>query len=179
MNEMKRLALTIAAILAGVLAFAQSLEGTWTGKMAMDDNSQGADVAAKGTGTYTFAGDTFTEKMLVVIDMSTEKDGKSVTMKVTITGSNSGTWTRKGDVLTLTPDKKSKPVVDVKVEGIPSFLAGMLSGPIKKELNKSLKEVDQMKIISLTDKELVIEDILTEKEKKSGAKVERITLTKK
>ncbi len=179
MNEMKRLILTMAAILASVLAFAQSLEGTWTGKMAMDDDSQGADVAATATGTYTFSGNTFTEKMLVVVDMSAEKDGETVTMVITISGKNNGTWTRKGDVLTLTPDKKSKPVVDMKVEGIPSFLAGMLSAPIKKELNKSLKEVDQMKIISLTDKELVIEDILTEKEKKAGAKVERITLTKK
>ena len=179
MTHMKRLTLTFAAILVSVLAFAQSLEGTWVGKMMMDDNSQGADVVATGTGTYTFAGSTFTERMVVVMDLSAEKEGTTVTMKITITGSNAGTWTRKGDVLTLTPDKKAKPKVDVKVEGIPSFLAGMLTGPIKKELTKSLKEVDEMKIISLTDRQLVIEDILTEKEKKAGAKVERTTLTRK
>ena len=176
---MKRLILTLVAVLAGVPAFAQSLEGTWVGKENLKDNSDGADVSAKATETYTFKGETYTAIMQVVMDLSAEKEGKSVTMKITITGSNTGIWARKGDVLTFTPDKKSKPKVDVKVEGIPSVLASMLTGPIKKEITKALKERDDYKIISLTDKELVLENILTEKEKKSGEKVERTTLLKK
>ena len=175
---MKRLILTLAAVLAGVLAFAQSLEGTWVGKETLKDDSQGADMSAKGTVSYTFRGESYTVKLQVVMDLSAEKEGKKVTMIVTLTGSNNGSWTRKGDVLTFTPDKKSKPKVDVKVEGIPSVLASMLTGPIKKEMTKALKETDSYKIISLTDKELVLEDILTEKEKKSGEKVERTTLLK-
>ena len=176
---MKRLILTFVAILAGALAFAQSLEGTWVGKENLSDNSDGTDVDAKATETYIIKGDSYTAKLQVVMDLSAEKDGKEVVMKITLTGSNAGTWTRKGDVLTFTPDKKSKPKVDVKVEGIPSVLASMLTGPIKKELNKTLKEPEQFKIISLTDKELVLEDILTEKERKAGEKVERTTLLKK
>lgn len=175
---MKRLILTVVAVLAGVLAFAQSLEGTWVGKENLKDNSDGADVTAKATETFIIKGEAYTSKLQVVMDLSAEKEGKKVTMIITLTGSNTGTWTRKGDVLTFTPDKKSKPKVDVKVEGIPSVLASMFAGPIKKELTKALKETDDYKIISLTDKELVLENILTEKEKKAGETVERTTFTK-
>ncbi|MBQ3765691.1 MAG: hypothetical protein II874_03010 [Bacteroidales bacterium] len=176
---MKRLILTFATLLAGVLAFAQSLEGTWTGKENLEDNSDGADVSATATVSYTIKGESYSTKMLVVMDMSAEAEGGEVTMKITITGSNAGTWARQGNILTFTPDKRSKPKIDVKVEGIPSVLASMLIAPAKRELSKGLKETERYKIISLTDKELVLEDILTEKEIKAGEKADRITFLKK
>ena len=176
---MKRFLLTVAAVLASVLAFAQSLEGTWTGKDKMDDSSEGADVSATATVSYTLKGESYSTKMLLVMDLSAEKEGEKVTMKITITGSHAGTWNRQGDILTFTPDKKAKPKIDVKVEGIPSFLASMLVAPAKREVSKALKETERYKVVSLTDKELVLEDILTEKEIKAGEKADRITLTKK
>lgn len=176
---MKRLILTFATLLAGVLAFAQSLEGTWTGEENMNDNSDGAEVSASATVSYIIKGETFSTKMTAIMDMSAETEGEEVTMRITITGSNAGTWNRRGDILTFIPDKRSKPKIDVKVEGIPSVLASMLIAPAKRELSKGLKETERYKIISLTDKELVLEDILTEKEIKAGEKVDRITFLKK
>jgi hypothetical protein len=176
---MKRLILTLTAVLVSVLAFAQSLEGTWTGKENLEDNSNGADVSATATVSYTIKGESYSTKMLVVMDMSAESEGGEVTMKITITGSNAGTWARQGNILTFTPDRKSKPKIDVEVEGIPSVLASMLVGPAKRELAKDLKEPERYRIISLSDKELVLEDILTDKEIKAGEKAERVTLVKK
>ena len=176
---MKKLLLILAAVLACTLAFAQSLEGTWTGIEKMDDASSDADYDATAITSYTLKGESYTANLRMDVDISAEKEGKSLTMKITVTGSNSGTWTCVGDNLSFTPGKGSKPKIDVKVKGIPSAFASMFVAPIKKELSKALKDPEQYKIISLTDKELVLEDILTAKEIKAGEKAERVTLTKK
>ena len=69
-----------------------------------------------------------------------------------------GTWTRKGDQLTLTPDKKAKPQIDVTTENAPEFISTIFSEQLRKEVKSALKESETGTIVSLTDKEMSIKD---------------------
>jgi len=179
---MKRRTLSIVLALLMVLPVcAQSLEGTWSATEDLNekDASSEAEVKATGTTTYIFSADSFKAEMGAVMDMSGKAEsGEAVNVIIKLNGANNGTWSMDGEILTLTPDKKSKPKVTLDFEGMPAILANMLSGPIKKEITKALKEAEQYRVVSLTDSELTLESILSDKQVKEGAKAE-ITVLKR
>ena len=179
---MKRFLLTLAGLLVAAVAFAQSLNGTWTANRAIDEQKDSANVSMKVTLedyiAFTIEGLSCTsmEKVIMVIKASDDKN--SLDMGATITVNAPGTIVRDGDILTVTPAKKPKPEVKVEVQNIPGVLKALLVNPIKKEVEQSLKEPSTYKIISLTANEMVLEDVLTEKEIKKGEKPETITFTR-
>ena len=160
-----------------------SLDGTWTASQSFNEKRDTADVSMKisleGSETFIISGSSFTSIEKAIVNIAAAHEGEDMTMGATVTGKISGTVTREGDVLTFTPAKKAKPEITVETENIPGILKAMLITPIKSEMNKSLKETDRARIISLSDNEMVLEEILTEKEIKKGTKPERTTFKKK
>lgn len=190
---MKKIILLITALLLGFAAFAQAgLDGTWYCEQKENEKADSeeatGDISMVLAVTYRFSGSSFSMDMQGRIDMDLngkDKNGKDMNavFLIQIDGSNSGTMARIGDTITLTPASGQKPKVNVTtdVKGVPGggLLKTMMVGPLKKEITSSLKETESYKIISLTEKELVLEDILTQKEINKGEKVERVTFTRK
>ena len=190
---MKKILLLISALLLGFAAFAQAgLDGTWYCEQKENEKADSeeatGDISMVLAVTYRFSGNSFSMDMQGRIDMDLsgkDKNGKDMNavFLIQIDGSNSGTMARSGDTITLTPASGQKPKVNVTtdVKGVPGggLLKAMLVGPLKKEITSSLKETESYKIISLTEKELVLEDILTQKEINKGEKVERVTFTRR
>lgn len=54
----------------------------------------------------------------------------------------------------------------------------LLVTPLKSEMTKDLKETDRSRIISVTANEMVLEEILTDKQIRKGEKPERLTFRK-
>lgn len=179
---MKRILLTLAGLLMAALTFAQSLDGTWTATMSMDEKKDTADVSmtmsVTGYDTMVISGSSCTTIEKAVVTISAIKDGQQVKMGATVTGKASGTIDREGDVLVFTPAKKPKPEVSVETENLPGILKALLINPLKSEMAKDMKEPDRSRIISLSAQEMVLEEILTEKEIRKGKKPERMTYRK-
>jgi len=184
----------LAFILATIGAGAQSLDGTWVmnQKESQDFNNEENKVDGKAdmdaSAKYVFAGERFQAWMSVKLNMdfvAQTDDGENANANVYIkvTADNTGSLSRDGDELVLTPDAKKKPniTVDSKLDGIPGgdMLKGMMTGPIKKELSAELKKTDRYKIVSLTEDTLVLETVLSAKEVKDGKTPNRTTFTRK
>ena len=179
---MKRFLLTLAGLLVAALTFAQSLDGVWTATETMDEKKDTAGVsmtiAITGYVTMVIQGTSGSATQKAVLTITATKDGEKAKMGATITGKVPGTYTREGDVLVFTPAKKSKPEVNVQTDDLPGVLKLLLVTPLKSEMTKALKETDRSRIISVTANEMVLEEILTEKEIRKGQKPERITFQK-
>ena len=130
----------------------------------------------------------FTTAFKVVVNMDfTAQDEKGekadAVFNIEVVASVAGTLSRDGSTLILTPDAKKKPSIEVntKIEGVPggNLIKGMIVNPIKKELSAELKKEQKYKVVSLSETTLVLEDILSEKELKSGKKAETMTLKRK
>lgn len=190
---MKRIITMTLAVLLAVTAFAQNLDGTWsyTGnkneKMNGENNIKG-ELKAVHTTILKISGAAFecTRKadvrMDMILDESNPEDA-TVGIIIKLSGNNAGAVDLTDGVITLTPNK-GKPQVDVKtdVEGMPSggeMLSGMLAGPLKNEMVKELKKTEQYKVVSVTDTELKVEEILTKKEIADGKTPETVVFKKK
>lgn len=181
-----------AALLAGLALFAQnSLDGTWLYRDTESENLRESefqgDIVTEMTMRLRIAADAYTMSLGANMSMDykgKDKNGKVVdaVFKVMVNGSNTGTLTRSADLLTLTPPKGSKPQVEVDADaqGIPggSLMKSMISGPMKKEVGARLKETLRFRILSATETELTLEEILTDKEIKKGEKPERMVLVR-
>ena len=179
-REMKRFLLTLAGLLMAALTFAQSLDGVWTATETLDEKKDTAGVSmtmsVTGYDTMEISGSSCTSKEKAVVTIIAAKDGEKVKMGATVSGQVSGTIAREGDVLVFTPAKKPKPEVTVQTtDNLPGLLKVLLVTPLKAEMAKDLKEPDRIRIISVTASEMVVEEILTEKEIRKGKKPERIT----
>ncbi|MCH5173607.1 MAG: hypothetical protein J1D85_05310 [Bacteroidales bacterium] len=189
---MKKAFAIFVSILMGIALFAQgSIDGTWifseTENKAFDESGGNGKLNYINTMTFKFSGDGYTMKVSTSVQMDLNGEGKDGTpvnavFNIKVSGSNGGKFSRDGNRLTLTPAKGSKPQVDVDadVQGVPggSLMKSMISGPIKKEFNEELKRVQNFRIVSLSQTELTLEDILTEKEIKKGEKPETMVLTR-
>ena len=179
---MRRILLTLTGFLVAALTFAQSLDGTWTATETLDEKKDTADVSMKisltGYDIMVISGSSCTKTEKAVMTISATKDGQDVKMGATVTGTVAGTIAREGDVLVFTPAKKAKPEVTVETQDLPGVLKVLLINPIKSELAKDLKEPDSSRIISVTAQEMVLEEILTEKQVRKGQKPERVTYRK-
>ena len=193
-ENMKKIALIITALLIGFMAFAQAgLDGTWYYE---ESQSEQKDAEGGGSGdlkmvmsvTYTFSGSTYKLGMQARADMDlsgTDKNGKEVNavFMINIDGSHYGALSRQGDIIKLVPSTKEKPKVEVTtdVQGVPGggLLKTMLVSPLKKEINSGLKETESYKVISVTETELVLGEILTDKEISKGKAPEQITFKRK
>ena len=181
-SKMKRISLTLACLFVAALTFAQSLDGVWTATISMDEKKDTADVSmtmsVTGYDTMEISGSSCTSKEKAVVTIIATKDGEKVKMGATISGKVSGTIAREGDIRVFTPAKKPKPEVNVETDNLPSVLKLLLVTPLKAEMAKDLKDPDRIRIISVTANEMVVEEILTEKEIRKGQKPERITYKK-
>ena len=189
---MKRLVLFFMAAILSLASQAQpNIEGKWklteTEKQKIGEKDEGGIADIKTTLTYTFAGGRFECTIEAVTDMSfAVKDDQAansdIVVLLDITASSGGSYTLESDLLTLVPDKKKKPKVDVdaNITGIAggSMIKNMLAAPLKKALVAKLKEVQQYKVLSVTDKSLTLLKVVSGKDNTEKAKVEPITLTK-
>lgn len=179
---MKRFLLTLAGLFVAVLSFAQSMDGTWIATISFDEKQDTADVnltmSLTGYDTLVISGSSCTTSQKAILTLAATKEAETVQMGATITGKISGTIAREGDILVFTPSKKAKPEVTVETENLPGLIKALLVNPLKKEMTKDLKDPDRSRIISVTAQEMVLEEILTEKEISKGVKPQRITYKK-
>ena len=168
-------------MLSVVTTFAQtSLDGTWSVKQTEKevDEKQGAESTITMIATYVFSGNSYNVNVNCVVDISFDKG----VLNVAAVGSHSGAIERNGNELTLVPDKRKKPLVEVttSADNVPGggIIKSLVVGPFKREITNGLKEVENYRIVSITRNELVLEDVLTDKEIKEGTKAETITLTR-
>ena len=171
---MKRILLTLVASAMCVVAFAQNpLVGTWVffEKDSESGNTDGVDTDLDMTVTDNLtinADNTYTEVLQMDVAMSGAKEGKTVTLSLTVVGSMNGAWTYEGNILTLTPDKKSKPKVTVKNDNFPALFRMMLVKPLTKEVQNGLKEVNTSQVLSVTANELTLKEYVDPSSKKKG-----------
>ena len=191
---MKRTILLLASLLACAFqALAQNtLDGTWTYTKTdkQDINEQEASGSAKMklSAIYVFSGGTFSTSMKAEVNMDfaslgSQGEATDAVFYVEVTASVKGSMAMDGSLLTLTPDAKKKPDIEVftDIKGVPggNLMKPMLVNPLKKELSAELKKAQKYKVVSINETTLVLEDILSDKELKAGKKAERTTLTRK
>lgn len=193
---MKRLILIAAGLLIGLAVSAQtSLNGTWIHEDAKDvtetpEGGEGGKMRMQydAVVTFRFNGAGYSMRMTLSMDMDlsgNDKKGKPVNavFSVKATGDVDGTMVRKGDRLTLTPDKGTKPRIEVEVDAkdVPGggLMKSMLTGPMKKELASDLKKVQEYRIVSLTASELTLEEVLSDKDLKKGEEPETMVFRRK
>ena len=187
---MKRIFLLMAGILAaGVMAFAQSIDGTWVLTRNLDDDPEMAGQAeAVVSVTMTLGGGRFTEALHMETKL-TEAALKAMTggqegavFEITADASFGGASSREGDILTLTPDKK-KPQVNIKtnIKGIPmgDTIANAMKPSVQKNMEDEMDDTIRYQIISVTATELTLSDVLSDKDKKRGEKAETFVFKRK
>ena len=188
---MKKLLILAVGLLIGWTVSAQpGLNGTWyyeeTKSKSMEDAEGGGTVTMAVT--YQFADDTFSMTMAARLKMDLKsKDANGAptdaAFLIAFSGSVDGTLVRQGSLLTLTPAKGKTPQVDVDfdAQGVPGggLMKSMVAGPVKKQLNAELKEVRRYRILSLSETELTLEEVLAEKEIKKGEKPEKMVFKHK
>lgn len=189
---MERLVLFCVAALMSLTSPAQSgIDGKWflteNEKQTIGDKGEAGVADIKTTLAYTFAGDRYECTIKSVTDMSmaieSGQDNQSdVVIHLVLTASCAGSCILEGDLLTLTPDKKKKPEVEVDatITGIAGggMLKNMLAAPLKKALVAELKQVRHYRVLSVGGNSLTLQKIVPGKENPEGTKVETITLTK-
>lgn len=179
---MKRLVL-ISILMLPLVSFAQAgLDGTWNNTTSETEKNekQKAESEITMSADYTFKGDTYSIVMHCLVNFTSLE--KEASLNIKVTGSHSGTLKREGDRLTLIPDKKKKPEVEVtsSADGLKggNLVKTLLSGPLKREVSNAMKIPESYRIVSLTDTELVLEDILDPIETKRGETPEIETFTR-
>ena len=176
-------------MLAVLTATAQTINGTWTytdkAKDKMEEQGAKGDMEMTSHVRFNFSGETFSQKVTAVATMkfkSKDKDGnpEEIDFVIEITCSNSGAMAYDGSTLVLTPAKGQKPKVEVttNMDDMPGggIIKTMVVGPVKKSIIAELKEVQNYNVLSVTATELTLQDILTEKQIKKGAKAQTVVL---
>lgn len=188
--DMKRVIFLLAAMLACFAAHSQSdIDGTWfldkSDKQAVSEGTVDGHTDIKASMQYVFDRDRYvaTMKAIVTMDLSSKEDGTKANIFVELTASMNGNLSRSGDVITLTPEPKKKPTVDIdaKVDGVPGggMIKNMIVSPLKKELVSELKRTESYTIVSVTESSLTLRDIPTKKELSKGEKPEIVTFTRR
>ena len=187
---MKRLFFLLAAMLACFAVHAQSdIDGTWfldrSENQTLNEGSMDGNTDIKASVQYVFDRDRYiaTMKAIVTMDLSSREDDTKANIYVELTASMTGALTRSGDVITLVPDSKKKPSVDIdaKVDGVPGggMIKNMIVSPLKKELTSELKKKESYTIVSVTESSLTLRDIPSKKEQAKGEIPETVTFSRR
>ena len=173
------------ALLFSSAAFGQaSILGTWRTEFSESESGQEEDVSAefsvKAFDEFTLSGNTYSRNFSMVMNISGEstKDTQRLDMKVTVKGSIKGTWTYVDGILSMVPDQKAKPNIEVESEGLPGIAKTLLVAPLKKEIKDALLEPEKEHVVSLTETEMVLREIPDPK-KKDTEPVEDVTYKRK
>ena len=191
---MKRMILMLAILLTGAFqSLAHNpLDGTWTYTKTdyRDFNEKGTVGKSdlKMSAKYVFDGDNFSTWVKAVFNMdfttrSEQGESTDAVFYIEVIASTIGTLSYDGSTLTLTPDPKKKPQLEVntKIEGVPggNLVKNMVVNPLKKQLSAELKKAQNYKVVSISETTLVLENILSDKELKAGKQPERVTLSRR
>lgn len=187
---MKRFIFLLAAMLACLAAYAQSdIDGTWfldkSENQAVSEGSVDGQTDIKASLQYVFDRDRYiaTMKAVVTMDLSSKEDDTKANIYVDMTASMTGTLTRSGNVITLVPDPKKKPAVDIdtKINGVPGggVIKNMIVSPLKKELVSALRKKESYTIVSVTESSLTLRDIPSKKEQAKGESPETVTFRRR
>ena len=176
---MKKLLIIMTVALMSMTSFAQnSIVGTWYAEDAHEGSSSeegvNVDMSVTAYDEISFSTSTFQRKFSSVMLMDAVKDGKKVPLSLTVKGSMKGTWSLSDGILTITPDKKAKPDLDVETEGFPGVVKAMLVGMMKKEVKDALVSEERYEVLSLSDTELKIKNIPDPKSKNQEAPEETV-----
>lgn len=186
---MKRILLTLAGILiAGVMAFAQSIEGTWHfSKDLSDDPELAGQAIAKFAVTLNLGGTRFTEALhmetkLTEAALQQMTGGKSgAAFEILADASFGGDFSQEGDIITMTPDKK-KPQINIKtnIQNIPmgEMLANAMTPSVQKSMQEEMDDSMKYQVISVTATELTLKNLPSDKQVKRGEKSETIVFTR-
>ena len=172
---MKRILLTaslcLAALLFAIGAKAQEapLTGTWrthfTGNEEDEEEGHNYKMKLRANETLTLGEGTFLRKMNIKVFINAVgKKGEGVTeTTLNVKGAIHGTWTRSGSRLTLTPSRDVS--VDIESESFKGILKPLVLAIVKREFKSEMRQTDKKVILSLTDKELVVKDVVPRKRK--------------
>lgn len=187
---MNRFIFLLAAMLACFASYAQStIDGTWfldkSEKQTVSEGTVDGQTDMKASVQYVFDRDRYiaTMKAIVNMDVSSREDDTKANIYVEVTASMTGNLSRSGDVITLVPDSKKKPSVDIdaKVDGVPGggMIKNMIVSPLKKELTSELKKKEAYTIVSVTESSLTLRDIPSKKEQAKGELPETVTFSRR
>ena len=167
------LSLFAALFAIGASAQEASLLGTWhthfSGKEADEEEGHNYKMGLTARETLTMNEGTFLRKITIKVTINAvpKKGGSATETKLTVRGSIPGTWTRNGNSLTLTPSKDVSPDISIDTEYFNGFLKPLVLAIVKRETKSELRQVDKKTILSLTDQELVVKDVVRRKRKDS------------
>ncbi|MBO7544980.1 MAG: hypothetical protein J6T02_05380 [Bacteroidales bacterium] len=186
---MKRIFLILAGILvAGVMAFAQSVEGNWKYfKDLSNDPELAGQAIAKVEILLNLGGARFTEDLhmetkLTEAALQQMTGGKSgAAFEILADASFGGDFSQEGDIITLTPDKK-KPQINIKtnIQNIPmgEMLANAMTPSVQKSMQEEMDDSMKYQVISVTATELTLKNLPSDKQVKRGEKSETIVFTR-
>lgn len=188
-SDMKRTLLILAGILAaGVMAFAQSVDGKWAfTKDLSNDPDMAGQAEAKVSVVLNLNGGRFTEALHMETRL-TEAALKAMTggkegcaFEITADATFGGSYVREDDIITMTPDKK-KPQIDIKtnIKGIPmgETLAGAMTPSVQKSMQEEMEDSMKYQVISVTATELTLKNLPSDKQIARGETSETMVYTR-
>ncbi|MBR6002399.1 MAG: hypothetical protein IK045_06015 [Bacteroidales bacterium] len=186
---MKRTILILAGILAaGVMAFAQSIDGKWAfSKDLSNDPEMAGQAEAKVSVVLNLAGDRFTEALHMETRL-TEAMLKQITggaagaaFEIVADATFGGSYVLEGDIITMTPDKK-KPQINIKtnIKGIPmgETLANAMTPSVQKSMQDEMDDSMRYQVISVTATELTLKNLPSDKQVARGETSETMVYTR-
>lgn len=146
-------------LLSGVfpLAAQHRLEGVWAMCVEETENTGEVSLVMAGTDSLVIRPDGTCLLQSAATVLITLVDREVEPMTVWINASAPGRWVCSDERLTIRPDKK-KASVTVSDNGVPGIVRMLLVAPLKKELSREIKRDGTLRILSLTETELVIVD---------------------
>ena len=155
--------------------------GNWTtsfkGRQDRTESGVKLNISMSGRDNLTFTPTSFSKESTIVVDI-TGKGADSddgIRFSLTMKGANKGIWSAESGVLILTPDKKSKPVIEVTSSNVPAIIRPFLVGSLKKELKAALKQVSTYDILSSSETKMVLKE-RNESAKKGNKQLEDIPI---
>lgn len=154
---MKKLLLTLLAVVCFLPASAQSLPGTWVASEIVEENDDIMKMKADVTDELVLSADgTFSESG----NMKSTIEMENVSFSFTIVYSSGGTWKREGNNLSIQYNPKLAKA-SVTEADMPGILKAMIANTAAKELKKEMssKKPDVYQIVSLSETQMELADL--------------------
>ena len=191
-KEMRRIIAAIIYFFLSVLAAMAGdsfFHGTWVGIRNETDvrNYDGVDAFSDVSSSITmnFSEDGYTQTVNVVLTMKLNRKGGDVegSLKVVAKSTHLGTWDSNEGVLSLSPEKKKKPKVVIETESkdFPGggLVRSIVASVVKKDILRHITFPSSYKILSQTDNQMTLKDLVVAKRNPRGNKPDRVTFNRK
>ena len=163
--------------------------GTWTGNWNETDirRYQGvdafSDIDATISMNYKENGYGQTIKLTMTMKLTREDGEVEGYLKVTVNSSHYGDWNVENDVLSIAPEKKKRPKLEVETESqdFPGggLVRSIVVGIVKKNVLRHITLPSSYKILSMTDNQMILKDLVTQRKPNKGKRPESVTYNRK